>query len=259
MSIAKRQNNVGHLLAKGLGLSTLLTGFYTAQVVAQEDFAVAQDNYVVAGSAYDLDSNKLIYRELYTALDENKTVRVDYVTPDGQTFASKTLDYNGEPFQPSFTFKDTRDNEFASANFQGGRLLLTHGVKDTKTEKTIYDNARLVIDAGFDSYIQMNWDKLAAGKTLKFDFALPTRLSTVQLEVRKIKSSESPVYDANYGREWIYFRIAPAKKITSFFADPINLAYDPNGKYLVRFYGRSNIDDAKGGTQDVRIEYEYTN
>ncbi|MEN0037732.1 MAG: hypothetical protein AAGC78_11735 [Cellvibrio sp.] len=259
MSSAKRQNNVGHILTQGVGLCALLTGFYTAQVVAQENYAVAQDNYVVAGSAYDLDSNKLIYRELYTALDENKTVRVDYVTPDGQTFASKTLDYNGEPFQPSFTFKDTRDNEFASAHFQGGRLLLTHGVKDTKTEKTIYDNARLVIDAGFDSYIQLNWDKLASGKTLKFDFALPTKLNTVQLEVRKIKAADSPVYDANYGREWIYFRIAPAKKFVSFFADPINLAYDPNGKYLVRFYGRSNIDDDKGGPQDVRIEYEYTN
>ena len=106
-------------------------------------------------------------------------------------------------------------------------------------------------------YINLN--KLVAGKRLKFDFALPSRLDSVQLEVRKIKGPDSPVYDAKFGREWIYFRIVPAQKFTSFFADPINLAYDPNGKYLMRFHGRSNIDNDNGGPQDVRIEYEYTN
>ncbi|WP_323814570.1 hypothetical protein [Cellvibrio sp. NN19] len=221
--------------------------------------ALAQDNYVAAGSAYSLDDNQLVYRELYTGLDENKSVRVDYVTPEGTVFASKTLVYQGEPFQPSFNFEDTRDNEFASAQFQGARLVLTHGMNSSQNEKVIFDNAKTVIDTGFDAYIQLNWDKLLSGKKLKFDFAIPARLGSVALEVRKIKGSDSPVYDANYGKEWIYFRIAPAKKFSALFADPINLAYDPNGKYLMRFHGRSNIDDDRGGPQDVRIEYEYTN
>lgn len=252
MFSTKRQTDFRHILTRSLGLCAIVTGFYTVSVAAEE-------NYVVAGSAYNIVNNQLIYRELYTGLDENKAVRVDYVKPDGRTFASKTLVYIGEPFQPSFNFEDTRDNEFASAHFQGARLVLTHGMNGSQNEKTIYDNARFVIDAGFDAYIQLNWDKLIGGKRLKFDFALPARLNTAQLEVRKIKGSESPVYDANYGREWIYFRITPAKKIASFFADPINLAYDPNGKYLMRFHGRSNIDDDNGGPQDVRIEYEYAN
>lgn len=219
----------------------------------------AEENYVVAGSAYSLDANQLIYRELYTALDENKSVRVDYMTPEGVAFASKTLVYQGESFQPSFNYEDTRDNEYVSAQFQGARLVLSHVMGNTQNEKVIYDNARMVVDAGFDAYIQLNWDKLVAGKRLKFDFAMPTRLSSLQLEVRKIKGPESPVYDADFGRDWIYFRITPAKTFISLFADPINLAYDPNGKYLMRFHGRSNIDDDRGGPQDVRIEYEYTN
>jgi len=252
MFSAKRQNDFRQRLAHGLGLCVITAGFYTAAVVAEE-------NYVVAGSAYSLENNELIYRELYTGLDENKVVRVNYAKPDGNIFASKTLAYVGEPFQPAFNFEDTRDNEYTSAQFQGARLVLTHGMNSAQNEKVIFDNARLVIDAGFDSYIQLNWDKLTAGKRLKFDFALPARLNTVQLEVRKIKGPESPVYDANYGKEWIYFRITPAQKIASLFADPINLAYDPNGKYLMRFHGRSNIDDDNGGPQDVRIEYEYTN
>lgn len=219
----------------------------------------ADENYVVAGSAYNLKTNELVYREFYTAIDENKSVRVDYVTPDGRGFASKTLVYEGEPFQPSFSFEDTRDKQFVGARFDGARLVLTQGMDGARNEKVIMDNARTVIDAGFDAYIQLNWDKLVAGKRLKFDFAMPNRLSSVQLELRKITGSESPVYEAGFGSEWIYFRITPAKKFVSLFADPIHLAYDPNGKYLMRFYGRSNIDDDRGGPQDVRIEYEYTN
>lgn len=246
----KRLNYLRSILAH-----TLLTTLACLSAVS----AVADENYVVAGSAYSLESGQLIYRELYTGLDENKSVRVDYVTPDGNRFASKTLVYQGEPFQPSFNFEDTRDNEFVSAQFQGARLVLAHGMGSSKNEKVVYDNARTVIDAGFDAYIQLNWDALVAGKRMKFDFAMPIRLSTIQLEVRKIKSTESPIYDANYGSEWIYFRIVPAQKFVSFFADPINLAYDPNGKYLMRYHGRSNIDDDRSGPQDVRIEYEYTN
>jgi hypothetical protein len=252
MSSAKRQDYLRQILARGIGLCAILAGFYATSVRAEE-------NYVTAGSAYNLETNQLVYRELYTDIDENKSVRVDYTNPDGQVFASKRLVYQGEPFQPTFEFEDTRDNEFVSAQFQGARLVLTHAMNSTQNEKVIYDNARMVIDAGFDAYIQLNWDKLVAGKRLKFDFAMPSRLDSLQLEVRKIKGAESPVYDANFGREWIYFRITPAKKVISLFADPINLAYDPNGKYLMRFHGRSNIDDDNGGPQDVRIEYEYTN
>lgn len=219
----------------------------------------AQDNYVTAGTAYSLENNQVMYRELYTGMDENKSVRVDYVSPDGKTFASKTLVYSGEPFQPMFNFEDLRDKEYTSAQFEGARLVLTHGINGEQNQKTIMDNAKVVIDAGFDSYIQLNWDKLVAGKRLRFDFAVANRLSTVKLDIRKIKASKSPVYDANYGREWVYFRITPAKKIASLFSDPINLAYDPNGKYLMRFHGRSNLDDDSGAPLDVRIEYEYTN
>jgi len=250
MFSVNRPNYLRNFFAPGLLVA--LTGFYTTS-------ALAEENYVVAGSAYNVDTNELIYRELYTAIDENKAVRVDYVKPDGNAFASKTLVYEGEPFQPSFKFEDTRDNQFVGARFEGARLVLTEGMEGAKNEKAILDNARTVIDAGFDAYIQLNWDKLVTGKRLKFDFAMPNRLSSVQLELRKIKGPESPVYDASIGSEWIYFRITPAKKFISLFADPINLAYDPNGKYLMRFHGRSNIDDDNGGPQDVRIEYEYTN
>jgi hypothetical protein len=220
---------------------------------------VAEKSYVVAGTAYNLENNQLAYRELYTALDENKSVTVDYFSPEGNLFATKTLVYQGEFFQPSFELQDNRDNEYVAAQFQGARLVLSHGKSANVNEKVILDNARLVIDAGFDAYIQMNWEQLMAGKRLKFEFALPVRLSTIQLEARKIKASESPANDKEFGADWVHFRIAPAKAFISFFADPIYLAYNPNGKFLMRFYGRSNLDNNAGDPVDVRIDYEYLN
>lgn len=252
MPKVKQQDEFHRLLVGCLRAMVLFIGLYSIASCAEE-------SYVAAGSAYRLEDNQLIYRELYTALDENKSVRVDYVNPDGKVFASKTLVYQGEPFQPSFDFEDSRDNEFASAQFQGARLILTHGMNSSQNEKVIYDNARMVIDTGYDAYIQLNWDKLLDGKRLKFDFAMPARLNSVALEVRKIKSADSPLYNDSFGQDWVYFRIAPAKKFSALFADAIYLAYDPNGKYLMRFYGRSNIDDDRGGPQDVRIEYDYAN
>ncbi len=222
--------------------------------------AGAQDNYVTAGSAYSIETNKLLYRELYTAINDASEVRVDYVSPEGATFASKTLTYQGEYFQPSFVLVDKRDNETVSAQFQGARLVLSHTTNGDTGDKIIMDNARLVIDAGFDAYIQMNWDNIVnAKKRMTFEFALPNRLSTINLEVRRIEPRESPVYSANVGSGWVYLRIVPAQKLVSIFASPIFLAYDPNGKYLMRFQGRSNLDDDNGAPVDVRIEYEYLN
>ncbi len=228
-------------------------------VAALSSPAVAEKSYQVVGAAYDLVSKQLVYRELYTALDENQSVTVDYFSPDGNLFASKVLTYQGEFFQPAFELQDKRDNEFVSAQFQGARLVLSHGKNGKVNEKVIMDNARLVIDAGFDSYIQMNWDTLISGKRLKFEFALPLRLSSIQLEARKIRAAESPLNERDIGADWVHFRIAPAKAFVSFFADPIYLAYNPNGKYLMRYYGRSNLDNDAGEPVDVKIEYEYLN
>lgn len=266
-----RSNHVlltpARILLQGLilccaSVSALAQESYGQDIFSENGYGqehAAQDSYVTAGSAYSLLTNELLYREVFTGLDENKSVRVDYVSPGGNVFASKTLVFQGEPFQPTVDFQDQRDNEFVSAHFQGARLVLTQGTNSSREERIIYDNARVVIDAGLDAYIQLNWDKLLAGKTLKFDYIAPASLRVSQLEVRKIKSTSSPLYNADFGRNWIYFQIKTAKKIPAFFSGAINLAYDPNGKYLMRYHGRANIDDDRGGPWDVRIEYEYLN
>ena len=239
-------------------LSFVLRSLALAVVAGYSCIAQAQ-NYVTAGSAYNLATNQLVYRELYTAMDENRQVRVDYVYPSGETVATKTLTYQGAYFQPEFDFFDERDSEHITAQFDGPKLKLVHALGDSRRERMIYDNANLVLDAGFDAFIQLKWDKLVANKAVSFDFAIPARLDVIALKVERIGAQDSPVFDKSYGTGWIYFRIKPARFFTALMAAPIYLAYDPNGKYLMRFQGRSNIDDNQGAPQDVRIEYEYSN
>lgn len=220
--------------------------------------AVAQEPmYVTTGTAYNLDTNQVIYREAYTAINEMGEVQVDYLNSQGAKIATKKLVYQGEPFQPTFAYEDFRDEETISVQYEQARMVVRHKDMNGTRQKIIMDHASVVVDAGFDAFIQLKWDELMKGKPVKFDFVLPTRLTSIKLEVEKISPAISPVYNKEYGDSWIYFRLQPAKRWISIFADPIHLAYDPNGKYLMRFYGRSNLDDARGIPQDVRIEYEY--
>lgn len=221
--------------------------------------AVNANDYVIAGSAYNVSDGKLLYRELYTNLDIEKNVTVDYTTPQGDVFATKKLSYKGELFQPEFELNDTRDDELLYARFEGPRLVVGHSLKYSRQEKIIIDNAKVVIDSGYDAFIQLNWDKLLKGSRLTFPYLIPTQLGTEIMEARKIKAIESPLYDKEIGREWLYVRIKPTKKITAIFSDPIYLAYDPRGRYLMRYQGRSLIDDKNNVPWYVRIDYQYVN
>src|SRR5690606_31959826 len=162
--------------------------------------AVNANDYVIAGSAYNVSDGKLLYRELYTNLDIEKNVTVDYTTPQGDVFATKKLSYKGELFQPEFELNDTRDDELLYARFEGPRLVVGHSLKYSRQEKIIIDNAKVVIDSGYDAFIQLNWDKLVKGSRLTFPYLIPTQLGTEMMEARKIKAIESPLYDKEIGR-----------------------------------------------------------
>jgi len=217
----------------------------------------ASDGYAVSGSAYDLKTGKLAYRELITGLNDNKEVQVNYAKPDGVIFARKTLNYATEVFQPGFVVSDERDDETVSAVFDGGRLLLTHRVKGDSQTKTLYDTAKLIIDAGVDSFIQQQWGKITAGKKVEFDVADARHLGVEKFVIKEIDTSASPLAYKGAADSWKYFRVDTANKLSSLFTEPMYYAYDPNGQYLMRYQGRANIDSDKGETWDVRIEYEY--
>ncbi|MET0357177.1 MAG: hypothetical protein ABW044_10390 [Cellvibrio sp.] len=219
--------------------------------------AMANDSYTVSGTAYNLKNGKVTYRELFTGLDANNEVHVNYARPGGVIFARKKLNYNTEVFQPGVEFTDERDNERVSAAFDGGRLLLTHQKKGDSQTKTLYETSKLIIDAGVDAFIQQQWAKITSGKKVEFDVADARNLGIEKFVIKEIDSSASPLAYKGAAETWKYFRVDTANKLSSIFVDPIYYAYEPEGKYLMRYQGRSNIDNDSGDAWDVRIEYEY--
>jgi len=218
---------------------------------------LAADGYAVSGSAYNLKTGKLVYRELITKLDDNNEVHVNYAKPDGVIFARKKLNYSTEVFQPGVEFSDERDDETVSAAFDGGRLLLTHKKKGDSQTKTIYETAKLIIDAGVDAFIQQQWSKITSGKKVEFDVADARNLGTEKFVIKEVDSSVSPLAYKGAAETWKYFRVDTANKLSSIFVEPIYYAYEPEGKYLMRYQGRANIDNDSGDAWDVRVEYEY--
>jgi hypothetical protein len=218
---------------------------------------LASADYGVAGAAYHLKAGKLAYRELFTRLDVNGLVQVDYTKPDGVIFARKTLNYATEVFQPGVEFSDERDEELVAASFDAGRLLLTHKKGGDSHTKTLYDTAKLVIDAGVDAFIQVNWVKITSGKKLEFDVADGRNLGVEKFVIKAIDASLSPLAYKGAAETWKYFRVDTANKLSSIFVEPMFYAYAPDGKYLMRYQGRANIDNDAGEAWDVRIEYEY--
>lgn len=217
----------------------------------------ANDGYAVSGTAYNLKTGKIAYRELITSLNANSEVQVDYAKPEGPIFARKTLNYSTEVFQPGFELTDERDDETVSATFDGGRLLLTHRTKGESQTKTLYETSKLIIDTGVDAYIQQQWVKITAGKKIEFDVADARHLGVEKFVLKEIDASASPLAYKGAAESWKYFRVDTANKLSSLFTEPMYYAYDPNGQYLMRYQGRSNIDSDKGEMWDVRIEYEY--
>lgn len=230
----------------------VLSGLFLASV-----YTFANDGYAVSGTAYHLKTGKIAYRELIGALNSSNEVQVNYAKPDGVIFARKTLNYSTEVFQPGFELNDERDDETVSAAFDGGRLLLTHRVKGDSQTKTLYETATLIIDAGVDAYIQQQWTKVTAGKKIEFDVADARHLGVEKFVLKEIDSSASPLAYKGAAESWKYFRIDTANKLSSLFTEPMYYAYDPDGRYLMRYQGRANIDSDKGEVWEVRIEYEY--
>jgi len=219
--------------------------------------SVFAEGYAVSGAAYNLKTGKLLYRELIGHVNDSHEVEVNYAKPDGIIFARKILNYETEVFQPSMTLTDDRDDEVVSAVFDAGKLLLTHKLKGDSQTKTLYETAKLVIDAGVDAFIQQQWQKITSGKKLEFDVADARHLGVEKFIIREIDASVSPLAYKGALESWKYFKVDTANKLSSIFVEPIYYAYEPDGRYLMRYQGRANIDNDKGDAWSVRIEYEY--
>lgn len=229
------------------------------------------------GEARDLDSGELLYREFYWlelgSDGQALTGKVEYRLPDDTVFASKELDYRGNPIAPSMQFSDSRANTnvrvlstpgevalVASANASTNTNASTSAntnantnesaqTKEKKTRLSLSSGQLVVVDAGFDQLVQLYWSSLLAGDALDFSFLVLSRASLIDFQ---IKLAEQTAQQA-------FFEIKPRSRLISWFMEPIRLGYDLQTRRLLSFEGVTNIEKPGGGGDNhtASIHYQY--
>jgi hypothetical protein len=210
------------------------------------------------GRAYDPDSGRHLYTEQHRVrLDERGgyiSSSVTYVDPRGEPIAVKEVDFAGDQAAPSFRFRDLRTDSLLRVDSGGPVLSVSyrHGGREREADLDTDGKAEIVIDAGFDRFIQQEWEALLQGLARPFLFLHAPRARFMQFEVVKTGGTG----------ETVEFQIRPAGFILGMLVDPIRVTYAVEGRRLLRYRGVTNIArEADGRVRDdhyvARIEYEY--
>lgn len=204
------------------------------------------------GVAYSVPGGEVVYREEHWIRDEGETRRrlVLYRCPDGAPFARKTVAGKIGSAAPDFEMLDGRDGYRDGVRQREGKREVFFQEKAGASERSapLPSLPNAVIDAGFDAYVRGRWADLENAGTLRIPFLIPERLGYVEL---KLAGSGSSIENGESVRKlrmnldaWY-----------SFAAPTLVLTYAEKDQRLRRFEGISNVRDAAGRNQKVRIEF----
>lgn len=184
----------------------------------------------IVGEARDLESGRLHYTEYHRCEQGGVYCQVVYRDPAGAVIAVKDVDYSQSLHAPELLLRDVRRGE-------------TQRV-DSKHETD------WVVDAGFDHFVRSRWERLVAGKSVRFPFLVAGREKPVRLLAERREKG------ACDGDE-LCLRVTLDSWFLAMLVPPIDLVYDRREQRLLQFRGTSNIRGADGGSLQVQIDYRY--
>jgi hypothetical protein len=227
-----------------LALLAMVPRGYANDIVAQ-----------TIGEAFDLKSDEPLYSETHCLSSDALAREVIYRNVDGQLIAHKILSYKTGPTTPSFVQHNFYSRESIEVELNQDELTMTvksEGSSEPGKVVSTQPSARLpvVIDAGFDAFVTLNWNSLVAGENMSFQFPFAAHESLVKLRIKP----SSCTYDTETDQ---CFRLEMNNWFFRMLVDPIELGYDATLKRLSRYRGLSNIGDSNGDGLVVDIRYNY--
>ncbi|GBF39850.1 hypothetical protein [Leptospira johnsonii] len=210
------------------------------------------------GTAYDLETGNLLYRDFHEETWESGrhiSSIITYKDPNGKTFAKKRISFLQNRTLPEFQLEDYRDGYLEGGILQKGnlvKLFFRRKLEDAIQEKSVDSGNHLsAMDGGFDYFVIDHWDELRAGKKIKFNFLVPVETDKFEFVAEKTKEGEYK------GKPALFLRLKIANAILSVFVKPIDLVYDIESKRIMEFRGTSNINDENGKSYKVKIVYGF--
>lgn len=181
----------------------------------------------VVGEAVDPETGETLYIERHYCTDDDLSCSVFYLRPNDEVIASKRINYQPSLKAPELFFRDFRtDREFSITS----------------------PDDKMVVDAGFDNFVRLQWQELADGKEVKFPFRMVGREDPIAMRANRDSDCEN-------GRLCLQIRLD--SWLLGSFVDPIQLIYDRDSQRLLRFEGISNLKSDGGRSQKVKISYRY--
>lgn len=185
----------------------------------------------IIGEAVDMDSGELLYRELHYCIEPSGACSVYYEDTQGALIALKQLDYSANPQAPDLKLID----------FNAQRTV-------AKTSQDYGEN--YVVDAGFDNFVRLQWDRFSDGQAVEFPLLVANRDSALNMRAKTPSNTDCADTELCLRVEldsWLLSKIVPA----------IQLTYAADSQRLLRYRGISNLKVGDGGNPVVDIRYTY--
>lgn len=209
------------------------------------------------GTAYDLETGKLLYRDFHEEVwEKGRHTRsmIYYKDPEGKLFARKKISFARNRTLPDFQLEDERDGYLEGGAYQENssvKLFVRRKSGDPILESTLESSSFSALDGGFDYFVTDHWQELLSGKKLRLYFFVPSERDRFGFTVEKLKE------EAFKGKPALFLRLKIDSSLLSVFVKPIDLIYDKESKRIMEYKGTSNINDEKGKSLKVRIVYDF--
>lgn len=203
------------------------------------------------GYAYDKQTGAFLYSETHReVIKDGRLVTnwISYKDEAGKVFAEKYVDFQRSLTMPDFHLVNAHNGHVEGARGGENRLNVHfRQLSDTDVREASVETPRNgIIDAGFDRFIEQNWDALVAGDVIEREFLIPSQLDFYTFEIERARSENLDEY---------VFELRIKSMILQMFVQPVLVHYDSRTRSLLRYEGISNIRNGEGQNFDVRIEF----
>ena len=214
---------------------------------------VPADGYLsYTGTAVVRHSDRFLYGERHILHFEGGRLAertVLYTCSDGAAFARKNVQYV-DPTAPDFMLDDPRSGvrEGVRTTAAGREVFIREKAAAAERAGPLPRVPLLVADAGFDEFVQQNWQRLVHDEAVQMRFLVTPRLTDYGFQVQRLHSES--------------YRGVPAEvfrlRLSGFwgwFLPGIDVVYDAGQHTLLHYDGVSNLRDAGGDNLKVDVDF----
>jgi hypothetical protein len=205
------------------------------------------------GYAYAAGSETLLYTEHHQEWWKSGRILRDTVTyrdVQGGIIGEKHLDFRIRESAPKFLLRNIRTGHAEGATTDSSTIEV--GFRLSQSAPLMKEALELpegaIVDAGFDRFVENNWEALIQGDTFVQPFLVPSRLQFIDFRIRRVDDGSDP--------ERVTFQMVTNSALLRLFAPAISVVYSKHDRTLLQYDGVSNMRNARGENLDVEIHFD---